>query len=182
MKPELQVALILSVVSCVLIACNYHGDNGLDDSREEVINCGGYHYNLREMSPIEFLKLRRRGLGEFGGICSVNFLAVCDPISGDWIKIEDIPILITYLDSNEVIAIPVYSAIASFALDNRGKSTMAREAYYLIQAYRYKGGEYGDYPPYCTIPLGGSEFETFKLEDSLKMDVLEWWKGVMKDN
>ncbi len=96
-------------------------------------------------------------------------LVMCNPIK-NWISKADIPILISYLDSNSTPTMPVYSTIASITIGNHGKSTLANEACHLILGYRN-----GIYPPYNTIPLGGKKDEQFKLEDSLKKEVLKWW-------
>jgi hypothetical protein len=55
-------------------------------------------------------------------------------------------------------------------IDNHGQSTLANEAYALIQGFRT-----GHYPPYSSIQLGGDEHDTFKLQDSLKKEILSWW-------
>ncbi|HYG14166.1 MAG TPA: hypothetical protein VEC12_00325 [Bacteroidia bacterium] len=143
-----------------------------------MVDCD-YHYDLSKSTPTEFLEKLRKA-PEFlnkprqtQDKCPKKYLAMCKPVDSNWITKADISFLIPYLDSNSVIAIPVYSTLASITIDNHGQSTLANEAYALIQGFRT-----GHYPPYSSIPLGGHEYDTFKLQDSLKEETLTWWATV----
>lgn len=141
-------------------SCSNNENNGVD--KDEAKDCNS-HCDLSKTTPTKFLQGLKKTLE-----CN-RHLVICNPVD-NWISKNDIPFLIPYLDSNSVIATPVYSTLASITIDNHGQSTLANEAYSLIIGYRT-----GKYPPYGTIPLGGDRFDTYKLEDSLKTEVLNWW-------
>lgn len=147
-----------------------------------VVDCDS-HYDLSESTPTEFLihlkKTHNPSIKSDRYLisCPNTFFIMGNPVDSNWIQKEDIPLLISYLDSNNVIAIPVFSTLASITVENHGQSTIANEAYALIQGYRT-----GHYPPYSSIPLGGDEFDTFELHDSLKEETLKWWAATQLNN
>jgi len=158
------------------LGCSDNQNNGVDKDQQD--DCD-YHYDLSKSTPTEFLlKLKKppellNKSGQHHHNCPKTYLVMCNPVDSIWIKKTDIPFLISYLDSNNVIAIPVYSTLASITIDNHGQSTLANEAYALIQGYRT-----GHYPPYSSIPLGGEQYDTFILQDSLKKETLTWLRTI----
>lgn len=148
--------------------------NNLKD-KNLIIDCD-YNVDLSKYTPTEFLSKLKKKQESPQANCPKEYLAMCNPVDSTWIKKTDIPILISYLDSNDVIAIPVYSTLASITIENHGQSTLANEAYSLIMGYKT-----GHYPPYSSIPLTGYKLDTFRLNDSLKEEILSWWAEEVSD-
>lgn len=148
--------------------------NNLKD-KNLIIDCD-YHLDLSKYKPTEFLSKLKKKKETHQGNCPRDYLVICDPVDSTWIKKTDIPVLISYLDSNDIIAIPVYSTLASITIENHGQSTLANEAYSLIIGYKT-----GNYPPYSSIPLSGYKLDTFRLNDTLKEEILSWWANEASD-
>lgn len=124
---------------------------------------------LRKTKPIAFLNsLRKSNSYKKDEYVEIN------PASQNWVSKNDVKELLTYLDSNIIRAFSVYSSapsMYSFTVGRHGCSTLAREAYYLIESYRYNS----QYPPYCTIPTTSGPNEIHYLSDSLISETRAWW-------
>ena len=166
--------IIIFIIS-FCYACTDNENNSLDNT--QIIDCD-YHIDLSKYTPTEFLtRLKKKNQQELlHSDCPKEYLAMCNPADTNWIKKTDIPVLISYLDSNDVIAIPVYSTLASITIENHGQSTLANEAYSLIMGYRTRV-----YPTYSSIPLAGYKLDTFRLNDTLKEEILSWWADEASD-
>lgn len=156
----------------LLISCSTSVVN--EDSVPET----DYHRDLRQTKPLDFLLSLKKPQGSITRINDARYddefnFILCNPVDSNWFRGSDIASLIPYLDSNAVIARPVFSTLASITTDNHGYSTLANEAYHLILGYRN-----GSYPAYSTIPLSGNRFDTFVLADSSKIEIMNWWKTV----
>jgi hypothetical protein len=176
MKKCLTIILFTFCLGCSNNELQKEG-NKQDRKIGEVVNCDDYHIELTRYTPVEFLKKLKvtNNVENSKGVSKNNCpeLIMCNQVSKTWISKTDLPILISYLDSNTIKALPVFSSTASITPDNHGKSTLANEAYHLIQGYRK-----GVYPFYSSIPLGGNENNLFTLSDSLKSEVLNWWQTI----
>lgn len=160
----------------LLFICSACSSDQNNNARKDLVVEFDDHIDLSKTTPIKFLmelrKVHKPAITSdlYISNCPNRIFIMCNPVDSNWIQKEDIPLLISYLDSNNVIAIPIFSTLASITIENHGQSTIANEAYALIQGYRT-----GHYPPYSSIPLGGDEYDTFELQDSLKEETLKWW-------
>lgn len=162
----------LYITFVFLVSCSTSVDN------EEINSDSNYHRDLNQTTPFDFLLSLKKEPGSMSlknGVLydrdQFNFI-MCNQVDSNWFRKSDISLFLPYLDSNYVIAKPVFSAIASITTENHGYSTMANEAYQLMLGYRY-----GKYPPYSTIALGGNRFDTFRLADSSKAEIISWWNS-----
>jgi hypothetical protein len=125
---------------------------------------------LRNTKPVDFLKSLRNTSGK-------EEWKRINPASMNWVKKQDIPTLMAYLDSNRVKAYYLFSSvpgISSFVENDHGYSTLAKEAFCMIESYRFKE----QYPPCCTIPLTYGAHAVHDLPDSLIEEMRNWWKSI----
>lgn len=171
--------IVIILLACFVTCSNKQMNNTSAEQKNKVADTPScdYHRDLTKYFPAEFLNSIRlnttsQNLPASDDSCAhARYLVMCDPAK-NWIKEADIPVLLSYLDSNEVAAMPVYSTLASISISNHGKSTLANEAYHLISGYRT-----GTYPPYHSIPIDGKEADQFKLHDSSKTAMLTWYRN-----
>jgi len=149
---------IIATLIILMTACTYQNKNNT------TANVKNFDGDLSKISALDFLKKLKEGN-------EIEYW--CHDAPDNWVKKPELPYLIKCLDSNDVLTAPVHNKKASLTLGNHGHTTLAREAYFMISSFRRKYS----YPPYTTSNLDASTTSVIGLEDSLKIETLNWWKS-----
>ncbi|QQS37079.1 MAG: hypothetical protein IPM56_03755 [Ignavibacteriales bacterium] len=142
--------LVISIIPSSLFSRDYQIFIYEQDSSEVSVDTT---FNLYNFTPLEFIEI----LKEF----SVPTFTLWKEYK-DWVKEEDIPVLIKLLDNKESCA-NVKNAFSSFA--DMNYSTVAQEAAYMILSFQK-----GKYPS----GLNSSKYVWNKK------DIIDWWSKFKK--